>query len=592
MRLKMNLVIGMCAMSLSGYVAATTPPEPASMVFTSGNVLTMDAKRTVAEAVAIRGNKIVAIGSDQEVKSYIGTGTKVIHLNGKTLLPGFIDAHIHPVDGAIRLGKCSADDVAQPVAQIVAKVLKECMGKEAGASAAANKWIEVVNVNPSNFIATTADLDKISRTRPVIFEGTDGHTSWVNSVALKLAKITADTPNPAGGQIERDAKGQATGFLKDEAQGSVMAVMPKMALAQRIKLSQQAFALIRSKGITSVQDAWTSPDEMEVYEALEKSQQLNLRVRATLKSTIADDEAEYQRLAAIRSHFVGHPLIRADAVKIFSDGVIEYPTQTAAMIEPYLDGKGVPTTNYGGRYFAQDTLNKYVARLDKDGFTVHVHSIGDFTTHAALDAFQYARDKNGVNDNRHQITHLQIVDPADYPRFAKLNVYADMQLYWADPEEYSVGAVQPYISAERFDHMYPAGSLKKAGAVIVGCSDWPVDAAPGDPMPNTPLSAMQMAITRQNSNSSSSYFGKVLNADERVDIDTMLAAYTINAAKAMQQDNTTGSIEVGKLADLVVLGQNPMTIAPEKLSAIPVQYTIFDGAILYQLKPGAVATAH
>ena len=563
--------------------------DTASLVFTDGNVITMNASRTIAQAVAVNRNQIIAVGTNADMQQYIDKNTKVIHLNGKTLLPGFLDAHVHAVDGAIDLAKCSVDDVKLEVATLVAKVVKDCVAKEG--KAPATKWIEVVKVNPASFMATSADLDKISSKRPVILESIDGHSSWVNSVGLKLAKITDATPNPVGGIIERDAKGHATGFLKDDAQNAALDLIPALPLAQRMSLTVKAMDLFHSKGVTSVQDAHTGPDQMEVYEALEKSQQLTMRVRTTLWSTISDDEAEYKRLADIRSHFAGHPYLRADAVKIFTDGVVEFPTQTAAMMEPYLDSNGNPTTNYGGRYFQEEVLNKYVARLDKDGFTIHVHSIGDYTTHATLDAFQLARAANGVTDNRHQITHLQFVDPADYSRFKELDVYANMQLYWASPEDYSVESTKPYINADRFLHMYPAGSLKKAGAVIVGSSDWDVDALPGDPMPNTPLAAMQQAITRTNTSPESKYFGQVLNADEDLDIDTMLAAYTINAAKAMKQEKTTGSIEVGKLADLVVLGRNPLTIASDKLNEIPVVMTIFDGGIVYKSTPGA-ATAH
>lgn len=554
--------------------------QPATLVFRNGNVLTMNAGRTVAQAVAVRGNEIVAVGSDAEVATLIGKHTRVIDLHGQTLMPGFIDAHIHPVMGALDLNKCSAEGAPMSVADLVAKVVKDCVSKEAGA--ASTKWVEVVNVNPSNFVATTADLDKISAKRPVALRGIDGHTSWLNSAALKLTKITDSTPDPEGGQIDRDAHGHATGFLKDAAQDVVDALIPQPPLAQRVALAGKAFNLIRSKGITSVQDAWAGPNALEVYEAMEKSGHLNLRVRATIRSTITDTDAEYQRLIGIRSHFAGHPLVRADAVKIFSDGVIEYPTQTAAMMEPYLGADGKPTTNYGGRYFKEDVLNRYVTRLDKEGFTIHVHSIGDYTTHVALNAFEIARGVNGANDNRHQITHLQVVDPADYPRFAQLNVFADMQLFWAVPEEYTVEATKPFIDAQRYDHMYPAGSLHKAGAVIAGCSDWPVDAAPGDPMPNTPLSSMQIAITRQNATPGSKYLGQYLGRDEALDLDTMLAAYTINAARAMKQEATTGSIETGKLADLVVLGKNPLSEPADHLAAIPVRLTVFDGKIVYR----------
>ena len=582
---RVAMAVFTAVMAGSGACAAA---ETASLVFTDGNVITMNASRTIAQAVALSGNQIIAVGTNTDMQPYIDKTTKVIHLNGKTLLPGFLDAHVHAVDGAIDLAKCSVDDVKLTVTALVAKVLKECVSKEGNAPA--TRWIEVVKVNSAGFMATSADLDKISSRRPVVLESIDGHASWVNSVGLKLAKITDTTPNPAGGMIDRDARGHATGFLKDDAQNPVLALIPDLPLAQRMNLTVKAMDLFHSKGITSVQDAHTGPQQMEVYEALEKSNQLRMRVRATLWSTIGDDEAEYQRLNDIRAHFAGHPFLRADAVKIFTDGVAEYPTQTAAMMEPYLDVNGNPTTNYGGRYFQEDVLNRYVARLDKDGFTIHIHSIGDYTTHASLNAIQFARTANGVTDNRHQITHLQFVDPADYPRFKELDVYANMQLYWASPEVYSVDANKPYISAERFLHMYPAGSLKKAGAVIVGSSDWDVDALPGDPMPNTPLAAMQQAITRTNSTPDSSYFGQVLNADEDLDIDTMLAAYTINAAKAMKQEQTTGSIEVGKLADLVVLGRNPLTIASDKLAEIPVTMTVFDGTIVYKSTPGGATS--
>ncbi len=579
--------LGTVVLGLSGCSGIGTK-EPATMVLTGGKVMTMDGSRTAAQSVAVRGNQIIGVGSDQDMVRYIGPNTQVIKLNGKTLLPGFIDAHVHPVLGSERLGKCSVDGVAMPVAEIVAYTVSHCLTKED--NPAPGKWIEVMNLNPANFTATAADLDKISTSRPVILSGSDGHTSWVNSVALQLAHITAATPDPAGGQIARDGKGQPTGFLKDSAQDLATNLIPPLSTAELVPLTQAVLDMLRSKGITSVQDAWAAPEQLDVYETMEKSNQLKMRVRATLRSKVADDEAEYQRLEAIRAHFAGHPLVRADAVKIFSDGVIEYPTQTAAMIHPYLDDKGHPTKNKGGRYFEQDVLNRYVARLDKDGFTIHVHSIGDFTTHAALDAFQYARDKNGVTDNRHQIAHLQIVDPADFPRFAKLNVIANMQLFWAQPNEYSIDAVKPYILPESYRYMYPAGSLKAAGATIAGGSDWPVDVLPGDLMPNTPLSSTQVAMTRRapNVDSKDPYFGKVLNAAERVDMDTMLAAYTINGAKALKQDATTGSIEVGKLADLVVLDSDLSATAPDKFTSVKVRYTILNGAVVYQAVPDTV----
>jgi hypothetical protein len=563
-------------------------PEPATLVMRGGRVHTMDARGTQATAVAVRGNHIVAVGSDADVYRYIGARTQVIELQGHAVLPGFIDTHIHPVMGAERLAQCSVDGVQLTVADIVSYALADCLPFEQNPSP--EKWIQIANVNPAGFVATTTDLDQISSTRPVALHGIDGHTEWVNHVALQRAGITAATPDPVGGQIERDANGEPTGFLKDDAQGLVDSIIPPLSADDRIALTAQALALARSHGITSVQDAWASQEALDTYEAMEGARTLDMRVRASLMSTIGDDEAEYQRLIGIRAHFAGHPLVRADSVKIFSDGVIEYPTQTAAMTKPYLDANGQPTANLGGRYFDTAVLGRYVTRLDKEGFSVHVHSIGDYTTHALLDAFETAKAANGDTGNRHEIAHLQIVDPADFPRFAQLGVYANMQLFWALPDEYSIDAVQPFIAPDLFRYMYPAGSLKAAGATIIGGSDWPVDAMPGDPMPNTPLSAAQSAITRANP-FEPAYAGMTLDIEEAVTIDDVMAAYTINAARALKQDATTGSIEVGKLADLVILDQDPWQVDPTALLGVTVLDTIFDGRIVHDAASAGAATA-
>ncbi len=568
-------------------------PEPATVVLRGGTVRTMDAQGRVASAVAVRGGEIVAVGSDAEVADYIGHDTQVVELAGRTVLPGFIDGHVHPAMGAERLAMCSVDGVALTVDQIIAYAQEACLPYEPQ-PVPEGKWFEIANVNPTNFVATAADLDRLSSTRPVALHGIDGHTEWVNSRALALAGITAETPDPPGGQIERDANGQPTGFLKDAAQGLVDSIIPPMTLDERVALAGQALDLLRSKGITAVQDAWASESTLAVYEAMERAGTLKMRVRAALMSDIVDDEAEYQRLLGLRARFAGHPLIQADAVKIFSDGVIEYPTQTAAMIKPYLDANGRPTSNYGGRYFDQAVLNRYVARLDRSGFTIHTHSIGDYTTRAVLDALQAARQANGAGDNRHQIAHLQIVDPADFPRFAALGVAANMQLFWAMPDEYSIDAVQPFILPETHRYMYPAGSLRAAGATLVGGSDWPVDALPGDPMPNTPLSATQIAVTRTMPYADSPYFGQALHPEEVVSVADMLAAYTINAARALRLDDRVGSIEVGKRADLVVLARDPLDTPKAQIMQIGVVQTLLAGEVVYDAaqaaaSPGIVA---
>lgn len=563
-------------------------PAPATLALRGGKVKTMDDRRATATAIAVRGNAIVAVGSDDAIAAYIDAGTQVVELEGRTVLPGFIDTHIHPVVGAQRLNQCSMGGAALAVDEVVAQA-QACLAADTGAAPGA--WFEVVAINPAGFVATADDVDRISTARPVVLHGIDEHTMWVNHLALAQAGITAATPDPAGGRIERDAHGAPTGFLKDSALRLVDAVIPPTPLAAQVALAKQALDLVRSKGITSIQDAQATEGVLDVYDALERSGELRLRVRADLANDIVDDEAQYQRLIALRARFATHPLVRADAVKIFSDGVIEYPTQTAALIHPYLDGAGHPTANLGGRYFTQDLLDRYVARLGKEGFSVNVHAIGDYTTHAVLDAFEYARSRNGAGDLRNQVSHLQLVDPADFARFAQLGVYANMQLLWAQPDVYSIDAVQPYIDAASHRTMYPAGSLQAAGATIVGGSDWPVDALPDDPMPNQPLAATQAGVTRANNDpTDAAHFGQVLHAEERVSRDVMLAAYTINAAKALKQEATTGSLEVGKRADLAVLDADLDAVPDDQIASVHVQTTIFDGQVVYE-RPAAEASA-
>jgi predicted amidohydrolase YtcJ len=261
--------------------------------------------------------------------------------------------------------------------------------------------------------------------------------------------------------------------------------------------------------------------------------------------------------------------LRSSLVKIFADGVIEYPAQTAALLSPYLDKDGKPTDKSGALYFEPDDLARLVTKLDAEDVAVHVHAIGDRGVRATLDAFEAAHKANGDRDNRHQIAHLQLVDPADFPRFKELGVIADMQLEWARREPATEGPLEPYLGPERYKYVYPAGSLYRAGATIAGGSDWDISSF-------NPLRAMQVAVTRA--------LGKgaaPLNLDERIPLETAIDAYTINAAYAMKQEKTTGSLEVGKRADLAVLDRDILTVDPDTIAETKVVATYLDGRLVH-----------
>jgi predicted amidohydrolase YtcJ len=270
-----------------------------------------------------------------------------------------------------------------------------------------------------------------------------------------------------------------------------------------------------------------------------------------------------------------HPdFLHSGVVKVFADGVMEFPAQTAAMLSPYLDAEGKPTNAVGELYFDPERFARFVTKLDAAGLAVHVHAIGDRAVRASLDAFEAARKANGDRDNRHQIAHLQLVDPADFPRFKELGVIADMQLEWAKREPATEGPLEPYLGPERYRYLYPAGSLHKAGATIIGGSDWDVSSF-------NPFRAFQTAVTRTGAKGQ-----RPLNLDERIPLQTAIDAYTINAAFAMKQDATTGSLEVGKRADLVVLDRDILTIDPETIADTKPVATYLDGKLVYSAGEG------
>ncbi len=567
-----RLVLGILPAAVIGVAAAAAAASPpADLVLLHGKIHTEDANRRVVQALAVRGNSIVAVGTDDAIGAFIGPGTRKIDLGGRVVLPGIIDAHTHPAQSAQDLGKCSLDDKEVTPSEVKSRVAA-CLKERPGEPAA---WFEVTMVNPSRLTLSLADLDSMLSNRPMLLSGSDGHTAWANSPTLKLSHITAATRDPAGGHIERDAAGRPTGTLRDNAINLALAVKPAASLDHEADLLDTAFKSMRATGITSVQDAAVDDHLMQIYKRLYDTHRLNMRVRGTLwlknlhesAQVLVDEATRFRAKWAIDPDF-----LRADAVKIFADGVIEYPSQTAALLEPYLDAEGRPTQNRGPSYFTQDNLNRIVTAADAAGLTVHFHAIGDRAVHSALDAFADARRNNGNLDNRDQIAHLELVEPADFPRFKALGVIANFQLLWAERDDYIESATVKYIGPQRSLHLYPARSLHDAGAMIVGGSDWNVSSFDA-------FTAMEHAITRAESR------GKpALLPEQSLGLQDMVDAYTINSAFALKQEHTTGSLEAGKRGDFIVLDRDIFSIDPFELHATRVTATYLDGREVYAAK--------
>lgn len=575
----MLAVIG-CAVLLADVGSAAAPTPAADLLLLHGRIHTEDPRRSVAQALAARGNSIVAVGTDGEISAMAGPDTRVVDLGGRIVLPGIIDAHTHPAESAQDVDKCSLGDrLITP--DVLRAQVTACLKSNPGD---AHQWFEVVQVDPSGLTLTRKDLDSILADRPMVLSGSDGHTLWANSAALGAAHVSARTPDPHGGRIERDAAGDPTGTLRDAAMNAVLRAKPVAGFDLQAAHLEKALDAMRATGITSVQDAAVDDHWMRLYQRLYATHHLNMRVRGsfTLKDLHESAKTLIDRAVKFRAQWAIAPdFLRADAVKIFADGVIEYPSQTAALLGPYLDASGRPTANRGPTYFTQHNLNQIVAAADAAGLTVHIHAIGDRAVRAALDAFAYSRQRNESSaENRDQIAHLELVDPADFPRFKALGVIANLQLLWAQRDDYIVDGTLPYIGPQRSRYLYAARSLRDAGALIVGGSDWDVSSF-------NAFEAMSHAVTRTGVRGE-----KPLLPEQSIALQEIVDAYTIHAAYALRQERITGSLEAGKRADLIILDRDIFADDPFDLQRTQVLATYLDGRAVYVAPSGALAANH
>jgi len=533
----------------------------ADTVFLNGRIYTVDTQRSWAEAVAISADRIIYVGTNDGARALAGTGTTVVDLRGRMMLPGFQDSHIHPVSGGVETGVCDLNG---------ATGLTEYRSVIA-AYAAANPGVPWVlgggwlmsDFGPGGSPDKTI-LDELVPDRPVFLSSSDGHTGWANSRALEIAGITRDTPDPIDGRIDRDPEtGEPNGALHEGAQELVERHVPPTTDAAREAGLRYAVHMLNALGITSVQEARADDEDyIRAYKALESRGELSLRVVVSMLWDRKRGLEQVSDLAAMRDRYNAGGLVRPTTVKIFQDGVME--NYTAAMLEPYL----VPSGSRGIPMVEPELLKQAVTALDAEGFQVHFHAIGDAAVRQALDAIEEAEITNGGHGHRHHIAHLQMIDPADIPRFGELDVVANFQPLWAYPDEYVTDLTIPFIGEERARWMYPIRSVQEAGGLIAFGSDWSVST------PNV-FHQIETAVTRMSAIGDRP--GQTLNPQEAIDLATAIDAFTINAAFVNKQEGDTGSIEVGKLADLVVLDQNLFDVDPEELSETSVLLTVFGG---------------
>lgn len=542
--------------------------QAADLVLKGGAVYTVDAARSWAQAVAVRAGRIVYVGSDAGAARFVGPGTQVVALGGRMLIPGFQDAHVHPVSGGIELTQCNLNDLE--TRQAVLDKIKECAKDRSKPWLVGGGWL--LPLFPGG-APTREALDALVPDRPAYLSASDGHTAWVNSKALDLAKVTARTPDPPNGRIERDAKtGEPSGTLRESAADLVEQLLPEPTAAESAEGLRRALAYFNRLGITAVQEASAGTGAegggaratLSTYRDAERRGELTVRVVAALGTDTARGPEQVEEMVVLRREFAS-ARVKPTAAKIFADGVVE--PRTAAMLEPYTDRPG----ERGEPNFPPDKLNALVARLVKEGFSVHIHAIGDRAVRISLDALEAAGARSGAGGPRHQIAHLEFVHPQDAPRFRTLGVIANFQPLWAYADSYITEMTLNGVSAAAARYIYPIASVVRSGGPLAFGSDWSVSSA-------NPLEGIQTAVTRQGLDGKPEPF----LPEEAIDLATGLAAYTIGSAHANGLEAETGSIEVGKAADLAVLSDNVFALPPARIATARVLLTLLEGKPVYR----------
>jgi predicted amidohydrolase YtcJ len=400
---------------------------------------------------------------------------------------------------------------------------------------------------------TKHELDAVISDRPVFLPNRDGHGAWVNSLALTMAGITRDTPDPADGRIERDTSGEPSGTLHEGAMDLVDDVLPVDSAEDLEEGLLVAQTHLHSLGITAWQDAIVGGPypTLDTYVTCAERGKLTARVIGALWWDRHRGAEQIEELIERRAKSsVGR--FRATSVKIMQDGIIE--NFTAAVLEPYLDATGAPTENRGISFVDPELLNGYVTQLDRLGFQVHFHALAERAVREALDAIEAARAANGPNDLRHHLAHIQVVHPDDIPRFRELAVVANMQPLWASLEGQMIHLTIPFLGSERSTWQYPFGTLVRSGATLAGGSDWSVSSP--NPMWEIAVAVHRMIPRRYAYVTGERATREVFLPGERLDLPTAIHAFTMGSAYVNHLDDVTGSIEPGKYADLVVADRN------------------------------------
>jgi len=543
------------------------------VIVINGKVYAADGGADLAEAVAIRGNKVIRVGSNREIQRLKRAQTVVVDARGGAVMPGFIDAHAHLISGGLSLDQISLGDAAT-VDEIkdTIRVWSEAHPERAWITG--RGWY----YQPFNGAMPTRQmLDALVPDRPAYLIAYDGHTGWANTKALKAAGITRRTKSPANGAIVKDSRGEPTGALKEAAMTLMTAAAPKPTEEDRLAAARAAIDEAHRFGITSVQDAGGTAGDLDLFDRLRKRKELTLRVYQALRADATLTEANLDELEQVRTRFADDPVLKTGAIKLIADGVIE--SHTAAMLEPYANRPGIK----GDARFTPEQLNKVVAMLDKRGWQIMTHAIGDAAVRMSLDAYQSAAKANPAPERgrRHRIEHIETIDPADVPRFGKLGVVASFQPVHATPSPTPGDVWSVNIGEARASRGWMWNSIARSGGRLAFGSDWPV-------MTLDPLKGLHVAVTRATQDGLPE--GGWIPG-ERLTLRRAIDAYTRDAAWASFDELRKGVLARDMLADIVVLTDDIFSGPASRLTTTEVAVTIVDGKVVYRRDPPENTTA-
>jgi predicted amidohydrolase YtcJ len=561
---------------IAGCAPQAPEVEPADLVLRGGVIHTVDQSRPRAEALAVSGTDIVFVGDATGVEPYVGDSTEVIELDGRLVMPGIIDAHLHPLGGAIKnLYECNFPFSADP--DEIQQTVAACVAEQPDA-----EWIVGGQWDSGFFdrfdLASPRSLiDEVSGNVAVYLVDDSGHNGWANTRALEIAGVTADTPDPDGGKVEREADGTPNGVLIETAQGLVRQYIPTHSEEQFLEAARYFSSYANAFGMTAAKAAAIEEAEMAGFQAADRRGELNVHIGTSIRTPYGSrtEPLDYDDIDRMRDRYASEH-VYTGFVKIFLDGV-PTPARTAAMLSPYVPDEAHGDDFDGGPvHVGLETLTRDLIELDRRGYTVKIHTAGDRSVRIALDAIEATREAIGNRDKRHELAHAGYIDAVDLPRFAELNAVADLCPVIWHPSPI-IDAVISAVGEERGTRYWPVRDLIDSGAPLLAGSDWP--SAVPDANPWTGIEAF---VTRRHPRDLAE---GALWPEQAITLEEAIEIYTIHGARAMKMQDRIGSIEVGKLADFIVLEQNIFEGPIDEVADTRVAQTWFGGKLVYEGTP-------